>query len=357
MTSDLLFSRHDIYSVLENQKNSLRLNARKAPESWASEDDAVIVNRLVTEFEIEVPQLQEAHIEMSQTEVDVDVSHDPMRFISNRSRPHYIKGLKFIFHIPFIGDGGLFEVQPASFTLNPPRGKVVGQELQFVYEATYERATGVKATMESELSKVKNYLNSLRPSAEQLKIELKQLATAEWQTRKSKFSERETLLSSFSFPERKQGKADNQLDTSKEVAAKAASQWHVFISHASEDKEAFAKPLAEELKLRGLDVWYDEYTLTVGDSLRRRIDEGLSRSKFGVVILSKAFFEKEWPQRELDGLAAREINGVKVILPVWHGVDQRDVLAFSPTLADRLGVSSVKGIPEVVTQLLAAMNR
>jgi len=109
----------------------------------------------------------------------------------------------------------------------------------------------------------------------------------------------------------------------------------VFISHASEDKEEVAKPLAELLSGRGVKVWYDDFTLTVGDSLRRTIDRGLASSRFGVVVLSADFFRKEWPQAELDGLVAKQrATGDKVILPIWHRLTKDDVLEQSPTLAD-----------------------
>ena len=67
-------------------------------------------------------------------------------------------------------------------------------------------------------------------------------------------------------------------------------------------------------------MWIDESELFVGDSLRAKIDEGLAQSQFGIVILSPSFFSKHWPQAELDGLAAREANGEKRILPVWHNL-------------------------------------
>lgn len=75
--------------------------------------------------------------------------------------------------------------------------------------------------------------------------------------------------------------------------------WDVFISHAWEDKEEVAHPLAEALKAKGLSVWYDKFTLKIGDSLRQSIDNGLSKSRYGVVILSKSFFAKKWPKNEL----------------------------------------------------------
>ncbi len=128
--------------------------------------------------------------------------------------------------------------------------------------------------------------------------------------------------------------------------------WDVFISHTWEDKEDIARPLAEALRQKGLRVWYDEFTLTLGDSLRRSIDRGLAQSRYGVVILSPHFFDKEWPQRELDGLAAREVSSGKTILPVWHNVTREDVSRFSPTLADKLAVSTAKGLDAVVKEVL-----
>jgi hypothetical protein len=132
--------------------------------------------------------------------------------------------------------------------------------------------------------------------------------------------------------------------------------WDVFVCHASEDKEAFVKPLAEALRKQNLKVWYDEFELRLGDSLRQSIDKGLRDARFGIVVLSHAFFSKPWPQRELDGLTAREVNGKKVILPIWHNLTKEDVLNYSPTLAGKLAVSSSKGLDVVVQEILKALN-
>ena len=133
-------------------------------------------------------------------------------------------------------------------------------------------------------------------------------------------------------------------------------KYDVFICHASEDKESFVRALAVKLQDRGLKVWFDESTLTLGDSLRRSIDNGLVNSRYGVVVLSKKFFEKEWPQKELDGLVAREEGVNKVILPIWHGITQQEVRFFSPILADRLAVSSDKGIDHVANEIVRVKN-
>jgi TIR domain len=133
----------------------------------------------------------------------------------------------------------------------------------------------------------------------------------------------------------------------------------VFISHASEDKKDLVEPLAEALQTSGLSVWYDKTALTVGDSLRAKIDEGLARSRYGVVILSHNFFAKRWPQQELDGLFTKEVAGapgVKVILPVWHNLTADEVTLYSPMLAGRLAAQSSDGLEVVVRQLREAMG-
>lgn len=133
--------------------------------------------------------------------------------------------------------------------------------------------------------------------------------------------------------------------------------YDLFICHASEDKDSFVRPLAHALREKNIEVWYDEFSLKLGDSIRRALDKGLSQSRFGVIVLSKAFFEKRWPQYELDGLAEREMIGRdKVILPIWHDITHHEVLSFSPSLAGRRAVSTTKGLTTVVAEILAVIH-
>lgn len=132
----------------------------------------------------------------------------------------------------------------------------------------------------------------------------------------------------------------------------------VFISHASEDKEDIARPLAKELRKLGIDVWFDEYSLQPGDSLRRSIEDGVGHCDYGIVILSKNFFNKEWTQRELDSLTAKEIHlKKKVIIPVWHGVDFEDVAKYSYNLVDKLSVKSSNNIVDIAKRILGVVTQ
>ncbi|PFG15974.1 TIR domain-containing protein [Propionicimonas paludicola] len=126
----------------------------------------------------------------------------------------------------------------------------------------------------------------------------------------------------------------------------------MFISHASEDKDGFVRDLAERLRDSHIEVWYDEFSLNIGDGLRRSIDRGLTQARFGVVVLSPHFFAKQWPQWELDGLVARQNDGDRnVLLPIWHNVTRSDVRAFSPPLADKVATLSSEGLDAVVKKL------
>ena len=134
--------------------------------------------------------------------------------------------------------------------------------------------------------------------------------------------------------------------------------WDVFICHASEDKEAFVRPLVAELLRQkpGLQIWYDEFSLVLGDSLRQKIDHGLANSKFGVVVFSRNFFKKKWPQQELNGLVAREELGKKIILPVWHNISRDEIVHYSPLIADRLAVTSGVGLEIVASKILSTIE-
>ncbi len=129
-----------------------------------------------------------------------------------------------------------------------------------------------------------------------------------------------------------------------------------FICHASEEKASVAAPLARALRERGLNVWYDEWSLTIGDSLRQSIDRGLARCRYGIVVLSPAFFTKKWTQWELNGLVQRQMDGRKVILPIWHGVSHADVARYSPPLADLVAGDTAEGIDVLADKLASILH-
>lgn len=135
------------------------------------------------------------------------------------------------------------------------------------------------------------------------------------------------------------------------------ARYDLFISHASEDKAEVARPLAQALGGLGFSVWYDEEQIELGSSLRMNIEAGLAASRYGVVVLSKAFFAKAWPQQELNGLFAREVAGEDVILPLWHGISADYVRARAPMLADRFALDTSIGTTHLADRLSRRLRR
>lgn len=131
-----------------------------------------------------------------------------------------------------------------------------------------------------------------------------------------------------------------------------------FISHASEDKD-FVRQLVFELEARGATVWFDERDITVGDSLSEKIATGLKNSRFGVVVLSKSFFTKQWPRHELKGLVARKMRGEEAtILPIWYRATADDVHRFDPSLADIKALDAcTTSVDQVAESLLQRLRR
>ena len=129
--------------------------------------------------------------------------------------------------------------------------------------------------------------------------------------------------------------------------------YDVFISHATEDKDEIVRPLVKALTDCGLRMWYDESELRIGDSLRRKIDEGLANSRFGIVVLSHAFFKKNWPQYELDALVAREMADKSVILPIWHKITEDEIIAHSPGLTDKIACNTSDFTIDEIAQEIA----
>lgn len=130
----------------------------------------------------------------------------------------------------------------------------------------------------------------------------------------------------------------------------------LFISHASEDKDDFVRPLANLLRQYGLDVWYDEFELRIGKSLSRSIDKGISDSNFGLLVLSKSFFKKNWTEYELRSLNSYEVNSGDILLPVWKDVTVKEVREFSPYLADKFALTTNGSIEDMALKIIEVCN-
>lgn len=139
-----------------------------------------------------------------------------------------------------------------------------------------------------------------------------------------------------------------------ETSLLISNRFDFFISYASEDRD-LAEDIDKSLSDKGFKVWRDRRQLTLGDSLMDKINEGLAASRFGIVIISRAFLRKNWPKAELNALQARAIEeGQKVILPIRRDLDHKEMSKHFPLLGDKFTISFDQNLQEVVAEIECA---
>jgi hypothetical protein len=106
-----------------------------------------------------------------------------------------------------------------------------------------------------------------------------------------------------------------------------------------------------------LNVWYDEITLRIGDSLRQKIDKRLARSRVGLVVLSPSFIAKGWTNYELDGIVTRAVSVEQLLLPIRHNITKQEVVDFSPSLADKVARSTATHTVQEIAVEIAELLR
>ena len=162
MRDDLLFyGGGDMFSVVQARRAQVKPAVEQIPKDKllnASEED--LIAALTEDLHLDVPVISDDP-SMETHESKVDVSRDPMRFIDDRIQPFYIPGTMVVVSIAFKGDPGFFRIQPNSFSLNPPRGQVVRNELQLSYNRADPNPDEVKRQYESDLAQIRSSLRGL----------------------------------------------------------------------------------------------------------------------------------------------------------------------------------------------------
>ncbi|HXC17771.1 MAG TPA: toll/interleukin-1 receptor domain-containing protein [Holophagaceae bacterium] len=131
-----------------------------------------------------------------------------------------------------------------------------------------------------------------------------------------------------------------------------------FVSHDSRDKDEVARPLALELAKLGVPVWFDEFSLRLGDPLRESIEKGLRECKFCVLVVTPHFLANPgWTKTEFDAAFTREMfEKTKVILPVWKDVQAKEVYDYSQTLANKVAAKWDEGVRTVALKIAALVR-
>jgi hypothetical protein len=363
MRSDRLFARIDFHSVLEHYKGTLV----EAYEQLSDDEavDAQVQANLKRQFLLDVPVLRpQGEIWAEESIAKVDVSRLPNRMPSFDGRPIYEDVAQFTVHVPFDGDPDVFGIAPSVYSQSPAAGQIVGHEILLTFLMVMP-GLDLQGNIDRTILQINSTLAHLR---EQMVVFQQGLDVALAQAvmvRKQRIQMRSSAVHNLRIPVRA---APPRMPPAPAAARKAAvtkteqaskpQTWDVFISHASEDK-AYVDELQRTLVAAGIQVWVDKGVLRWGDRLRSRIDDGLKRSQFVIVVLSQAFLAiKKWTEYELDSAFALETVNEKRILPLWHGITHEELKQYSPGLSDRLGLDSSKQSPtDLGNELLILLER
>lgn len=198
---DLLFGQVNWFSVAESQKARMGKEILSLPENQVlntSPDD--LCDYLIEKYRIDVPVLNEEDIHVDQRDTQIDVSRDPMRMVLDRGRPFHVSGTTVEVFVPFRGEAEAFKIQPTSFSLNPPRAVIRGNELVLQFTGTNLNGEQVKAGIQNSLNEINTHLGRLRADANGLTGQLRVEARRQVEQRRQKFLTDRSLVASLGFP-------------------------------------------------------------------------------------------------------------------------------------------------------------
>lgn len=199
-----LFNDGDLGASLRAQEQKVEQAAQAIPADHAlatSIED--LAAALVGEFRVEPVVLDEAAMTLSHHDEKIDVSQDPMRFISDPSRPFYVPGTTVTLHIPFSGDAGLFKVRPSRFTFRALFGDVADRELRISATVPAPVPPDIKARLDGELAQIKSYIETANADVASYNASLEGLALAAAKKRREKVIADHDLVASFGIPVRR----------------------------------------------------------------------------------------------------------------------------------------------------------
>lgn len=186
--ADYLFSNAILSDVLENQKQEMKNEIQELDQDYllnVSETD--LCAHLIDKYGIEPPALRRQDIYVQHHgETNVDVREDFRRAVYDRSRPSYVKGTLVTIAVPFDGEAGCFQLRANTFSLNPPRGKVSGQEILLTYAGADLTAEQLKQTYERDVSHIESSLQATRGQLRAFNDDLPRLVQEAVSSRKRK---------------------------------------------------------------------------------------------------------------------------------------------------------------------------
>jgi hypothetical protein len=199
-SNEYLFTGPDWFSVDRHQRQQLVKEIESVDADRLLNSSVDDLARYVEgKFRIDVPVLRVDDVVVDQREKQIDVSRDPMRMITDRSRPFYITGTEIEVEVPFDGEAEAFKIQPNPYTLNPPRAEIRGSNLVFRIVGTNLEPNAVKREIDQTISSIQSYLSNLRGNVTGLNGQLFGEARSAIDARRQKLLANRSLVGSLGF--------------------------------------------------------------------------------------------------------------------------------------------------------------
>jgi hypothetical protein len=355
-----LFNDYDLDAVVETRRQRMKeaIDAADA-EGIRSGDLEELTQGYASQFSLDVPELIEGAISVEVDEAQIDVRHDPMRMVMDRSRPAYVSGIRARYHVPVQGDPDLFKCRPNRFSGVIPAAHELGaNELVFAVERPDTDVAATKAAFEHELAEVKKTLGWVRERAqtfnESLPADVRQRIVA----RRERLQQMDKGIGSLGVPIRKPATPTGPTRTNAPAPPppKPVEKYDVALSFAGEDRD-YVEAVAEGLKNHGVSVFYDKFETAGlwGKNLVDHLAEVYkNRSRYVVMFISKAYVEKVWTTHERQHAQERALVAKdEYILPARF--DDTEV----PGMTSTVGYVSLRDLPpdRLVELILTKLGR
>jgi len=354
-----IFNEYDLSTTLDGQFSRVKKEVEIGIKTSRPKNEAEYIADQLEKYKINILIFRPDDLTVTTREEMIRSEYFGSGFLVDPGKS-YSKEV-FSFHLPFSGDESLLHCVPSTRIMWTEEIAIEDKEIVFDIINFYNDAEKIKADKDRILKYLIEQAEHVNKQINQYNSNLEQIIrTAIGQTI-DKITQQSELLSRLGVPSKNINlnrvipKFGEKIPISR-VVTKKSKKFDVFICHASEDKP-FVEKLAEELRKASIEVWYDDFQLGWGYDLRPAIDNGLKNSRYGLVVLSKAFLaKKKWTEYELNGLFAKEKRNKKVVLPIWHDVKRDDIAQYSSSIADRLAKDS-SSISEIVLELKVLLKK
>jgi hypothetical protein len=323
----LLFTKYDLRRGLETQRSKAEHQISTLPQAdLLPQVEASLLKRLFEEYRANPLELVANGITVEQQDAQVDVRHDPMRFVRDRSRPAYVPGQRVRYYVEYRGDRVLWECRPSQFTLNPPGAtEITDTELVFEFLVPGTDVAVTKVELDEQLRRINGYLGSIRIDVEQHNNSLMPAFSAALARRRDAVAKTLAGVEALGLPIRNRPAPESPRSAStparrtpsgKRSTTKRAFAFDVALSFAGEDR-AYVEQVAKLLKDSGVEVFYDRYEQAKlwGKNLADHLADVYGKqSRFVVMFISEQYVKKAWPTHERQNAHARALREQRAVL-------------------------------------------